>query len=140
MAPYFQRMKLVSSSWLRPRTILDQKTTVALGAPRVNHVLSSVTLHGKNHRGYNKHVRIEELLKRSGGHVKAVISSAIILGTTAISKGVGHDVCLIFMETLCNILKYSHEHMVSAQKVEDKAYRAHHLFQFYSVCCLQWCD
>ena len=39
--------------------------------PRVNHVLSSVTLHGKNLRGYSRHVRIEELLKRSGGHVKA---------------------------------------------------------------------
>ena len=36
MVPYFQRMKLVSSSWLRPRTILDQPTTVTLGAPRVN--------------------------------------------------------------------------------------------------------
>ena len=38
MAPYFQRMKLVLSSWLRPRTILDQTTTVTLGAPRVNKV------------------------------------------------------------------------------------------------------
>ena len=37
MAPYFQCMKLVSSSWLRPRTILDQTTTVTLGAPRVNY-------------------------------------------------------------------------------------------------------
>jgi len=35
MAPYFQRMKLVSSSWLRPRTILDQTTTVTLVIPRV---------------------------------------------------------------------------------------------------------
>ena len=33
MAPYFQRMKLISSSWLRPQTILDQTTTVTLGAP-----------------------------------------------------------------------------------------------------------
>ena len=38
MVPYFQRMKLVSSSWLRPRTILDQPTTVTLGTPRVNNV------------------------------------------------------------------------------------------------------
>ena len=36
MVPYFQCMKLVSSSWLCPRTILDQPTTVTLGAPRVN--------------------------------------------------------------------------------------------------------
>ena len=36
MAPYFKCMKLVSSSWLCPRTILDQTTTVTLGAPRVN--------------------------------------------------------------------------------------------------------
>ena len=35
MAPYFQRMKLISSSWLRPQTILDQTTTVTLSAPRV---------------------------------------------------------------------------------------------------------
>jgi len=40
MAPYFQRMKLISSSWLRPRTILDQTTTVTLGAPRVNDVVA----------------------------------------------------------------------------------------------------
>ena len=39
MVPYFQRMKLVSSSWLRPRTILDQTTTVTLGAPRVNNII-----------------------------------------------------------------------------------------------------
>ena len=36
MVRYFQRMKLVSSSWLRPRTILDQPTTVTLGTLRVN--------------------------------------------------------------------------------------------------------
>ena len=39
MVPYFQRMKLVSSSWLRPRTILDQPTTVTLGTTRVNNWL-----------------------------------------------------------------------------------------------------
>ena len=38
MAPYFQCMKLISSSWLRPQTILDQTTTVTLGAPRVKNI------------------------------------------------------------------------------------------------------
>ena len=42
MAPYFQRIKLVSSSWLRPQTILDQKTTVTLGAPRVKNSACSL--------------------------------------------------------------------------------------------------
>ena len=36
MTPYFQCMKLVPSSWLRPRTILDQTTSVTLSTPRVN--------------------------------------------------------------------------------------------------------
>ena len=49
MVPYFQRMKLVSSSWLRPRTILDQTTTVTLSTPRVNqsldHKKGLMTLH-----------------------------------------------------------------------------------------------
>ena len=39
MTPYFQSMKLISSSWLRPRTILGQTYTVTLGAPRVNYTL-----------------------------------------------------------------------------------------------------
>ena len=42
MAPYFQRMKLVSSSWLHPRTILDQTTTVTLSAPRVKYQKDSM--------------------------------------------------------------------------------------------------
>ena len=45
MAPYFQRMKLVSSSWLRPRTILDQTTTVTLGTQRVNKNIALTTVH-----------------------------------------------------------------------------------------------
>jgi len=36
MAPYFQRMKLVSGSWLRPQTMLDQTTTATLGASNLN--------------------------------------------------------------------------------------------------------
>ena len=66
MAPYFQRMKLVSSSWLCPRTILDQTTTVTLGAPRVNdwaihlakcivltigHILLCLKIHGSESGG-----------------------------------------------------------------------------------------
>ena len=41
MTPCFQRMKLVSSSWLRPQTNLDQTTTVTLGTPRVNNTSTS---------------------------------------------------------------------------------------------------
>ena len=44
MAPYFLRMKLVSSSWLLPQTILDQTTAVTLGAPRVNDFWCTTTL------------------------------------------------------------------------------------------------
>ena len=52
-------------------------------------------------------------------------------------RGVGHDVCLTYLcETkyCCNVLKYSREHIISVQKVEDgECWGASHISILLSV-------